>query len=319
MTKLQARFKDSITLSHKNTAVLMTAISHGNQGQTGENWDLFCDLVESCHNEKCIEKLIIVTTGGLQRHYVSLDSKSLSKQDVEEKTHELDLQWVKKNIKNPPKYDLPIEIISWKDLLNKSYSKDSQNFDEFFKKIKEDYDHNDREFRNLVNKHASTYVTKKMERFLKENIDVSYEKFLKVAVNYVLEECAAILQLHKCNADLFTYPGGINPPARHVWNKYFKDSSLRYIRYEIKPNKSLQANLSAFSASKSTFFKEHPCHIACYILCNLKAHNWNLPQEIRFIQEFKKLIHQIDLLSEFNQAQHDAINQRKTITHRRSI
>ena len=130
----------------------------------------------------------------------------------------------------------------------------------------------------------------------------------------MLEECAAILQLHKCNADLFTYPGGINPPGRHIWNKYFKDSSLRYIRYEIKLDKSLQSDSSASSSlSKSTFFKEQPCHLACYIQCNLKAHNWNLPQEIRFIKEFKKLIHQID------QSEQDAIDQRKTITHRKSI
>lgn len=316
MTKLQARFKDSITLSHKSIPVLMTAISCGNQGQTGDNWDIFCDLVEHCYREKSIEKLIVITTGGLQRHYMSLGFRSLSDQEIEEKIHEFDQQWVKKNIKTSSKYTIPIEIISWKDLLNKSYSMDSQNFDEFFKKIREDYDHNDREFRNLVNKHASTYVTKKMNRFLKENVDVSYEHFLKVAVNYVLEECAAIFQLHKCNADLFTYPGGINPPGRHIWNKYFKDSSLRYIRYEIKRNKSLQPNPSAFSISKSTFFTEQPCHIACYIQCNLKAHNWSLPQEIRFIQEFKKLIHQID---HFTEAQQDAINQRKAITHRRSI
>ncbi len=298
----------------------MTAISCGNQGQTGDNWDHFCDLVEHYYKEGSIEKLIVVTTGGLQRHYVALGSKPLSDQEIEYKIHEFDQQWVKKNIKNSSKYTLPIEIISWKDLLNKSYSMDSQNFDEFFKKIREDYDYNDREFKNLVNKHASTYVTKKMNRFVKEKKEISYEHFLKVAVNYVLEECAAILQLHKCNADLFTYPGGINPPGRHIWNKYFKGSSLRYIRYEIKLDKSLQSDSSASSSlSKSTFFKEQPCHIACYIQCNLKAHNWNLPQEIRFIQEFKKLIYQIDHYSKFDQAQQDAITQRKTITHRKSI
>ncbi|TLY46965.1 MAG: hypothetical protein E6K54_07690 [Gammaproteobacteria bacterium] len=319
MTKLQARFKDSITHPHKNSVVLMTAISCGNQGQTGDNWDHFCDLVEHYYKEESIEKLIVVTTGGLQWHYMSLGSRSLSAQEIEQKIHEFDRQWVTKNIKIPSKYTFPIEIISWQDLLNKSYSMDSQNFDEFFKKIREDYDHHDREFKNLVNKHASTYVTKKMNRFVKEKIEVSYEHFLKVAVNYVLEECAAIFQLHKCKADLFTYPGGINPPGRHIWNKYFKDSSLKYIRYEIKLDKSLQSDVSASSLSKSNFFKEQPCHLTCYIQCNLKAHNWNLPQEIRFIQEFNKLIHQIDHYAEFYKAQQEAIDQRRTITHRSSI
>lgn len=316
MLKLQARFKDSITLTDKSTAVLMTVISCGNNGQTGKKWDHFCDLVEHSFKEGTIEKLIVVMTGGLQRHYVSLGSKLLSDQEIEARIHEFDQQWLKKNIKIPSQYTIPIEIISWKDLLNKSYSMNPPNFIEFFNKIKEDYDLNDREFKNLVNKHASMYVAKKINHFLKDNIDVSYDYFLKVAVNYILEECAAIFQLHKCNADLLTYPGGINPPGRYIWNKYFKDSSLRYIRYEIKSDKSLQVDSSASFALKPTFFKEQPNHIACYVQYSLKDLTWSQQQEIHFIKEFKKLIHQID---HFTEAQQVAVNQRKTITHRRSI
>ena len=315
MTKLQARFKDSITLEYKNTAVLMTVISCGNHGQTGKKWDHFCDLVEHSFKEGTIEKLIIVMTGGLQRHYVSLGSKPLSDQEMEAKIHEFDQQWLEKNIKTPSQYIFPIEIISWKDLLNNSYSINSQNFDEFFKKIREDYDHNDREFKNLVNKHASMYVAKKINHFLKKNIDVSYDYFLKVAVNYVLEECAAILQLHKLNADLLTYPGGINSPARHIWNKYFKDSSLRYIRYEIKPDKSLQADSSASLGSKPIFFKENPSHLSCYIQYSLKDVNWSQHQQTSFIRGFKKLFLKTEHLAEPEQ---DDIDQRKTITLRRS-
>lgn len=101
MLKLQARFKDSITLTDKSTAVLMTVISCGNNGQTGKKWDHFCDLVEHSFKEGTIEKLIVVMTGGLQRHYVSLGSKLLSDQEIEARIHEFDQQWLKKNIKIP--------------------------------------------------------------------------------------------------------------------------------------------------------------------------------------------------------------------------
>lgn len=315
MIKRQARFKDSITLTYKNTAVLMTVISCGNHGQTGRKWDHFCDLIEHSYKKGAIEKLIVVMTGGLQRHYVSLGSKLFSDQEIEAKIHEFDQQWLEKNIKIPSQYTIPIEIISWKDLLNKSYSMNSQNFDEFFKKIREDYDHNDCEFKNLVNKHASMYVAKKINHFLKENIDFSYDCFLKVAVNYILEECAAILQLHKCNADLLAYPGGINPPCRHIWDKYFKDSSLRYIRYEIKSDKSLQADSSASFGSKPIFFEENTSHLFCYIKYSLKNINWTPHQEISFFKGIKKLIYETSHLAE---AQQDTIDQRKTITVRRS-
>jgi hypothetical protein len=66
---LRARFKDSIRIPTKNSAVLMTVISLGNHLQAGQQWNHFLDLADLSVEEKSLEKLVIVTTGHLQCHY----------------------------------------------------------------------------------------------------------------------------------------------------------------------------------------------------------------------------------------------------------
>ncbi|MFM2322823.1 MAG: hypothetical protein RLZZ225_976 [Pseudomonadota bacterium] len=322
MPKLQARFKDSLRLPTKNSAVLMTVISLGNNLQKGDNWNNFFALIENCFAEKTIEKLIIITTGYLQRHYFSLGLQfTLTEQEKEEKALTLDHHWLKKHVDSLTRSTLPIEVIDWKQLLNQTSSTNSlEDFDKFFKQVKEDYSHQDSEFRNLVNEHAVSYVSKKIGNYLKENINtISYDDFLKVSIDYVLEECAAIWQLMKCNGDLLTYPSGMNPPARHIWNKYFKDSPLRYVRYEIKQEK-------AYSSTSHTHFKpvekkimyfkdQEKSHLTYYVKCTLETLEWDPKQELRFIKEFRKLIHQIDNYPIAYQAQQES----RMVIHRNSI
>jgi hypothetical protein len=322
MPKPQARFKDSIRIANKNKAVLMTVISYGNHLQSGKNWDLFLALSEQCHAEKTIEKLIIITTGYLQRHYLSLGlNKALSEQEIEEKTLILDSQWLEKNIKTDLEFQIPIEIIGWKDLLSKTSSVHPLGYDKFFQQIKEDYNEKGSEFRNLVDKHAASYVAKKINSFVNKNADMKYEHFLEKAVDYLLEECAAILQLNKCGGDFLSYPGGMNPPARHIWKKYFPKSSLRYVCYELKKEKSSSSNSYTYfkPKNKSSSFKDNESHLFCFVKCNLEILNWNSEQELSFFKGFKNLIHQIDNSPQFSQTQQDAIPIRKTIIHRNSI
>jgi hypothetical protein len=213
---LQARFKDSIRVPTKNSAVLMTVISLGNHLQSGPQWDHFLELINLSFAEKSLKKLIIVTTGHLQCHYFSLGlAEALDEKALEAKAHAMDQQWLEKHMSSE-RIKLPIEIMSWKDLLNKPSSSlaNLPAFDAFFQQIKDDYNDNS-EFKNLVNQHAATYVSKKINTYLKNN-RVGYDDFLKVSVDYILEECAAVVQLFKCGADLLTYPGGMNPPARYV-------------------------------------------------------------------------------------------------------
>ncbi len=326
MPKLQARFKDSLRLPTKNSAVLMTVISSGNKLQKGKYWNHFFDLIAHCFTEKTIEKLIIITTGYLQRHYFSLGLQlSLTEQEIEKKALALDSDWLKKHVHNLTGSILPIEIVDWKQLLNKAASSANfLSFDNFFQKIKKDYIDQDPEFRNLVNEHATAYVAKKINNYLKENINtVNYNDFLKISIDYILEECAAILQLIKCNADFLTYPSGMNPPARHIWNKYFKDSSLGYVRYEIKQERAYSPTLHTHfkpAEKKLMCFKEQEeSHLTCYVKCTLETLEWDLKQELRFIKEFRRLIHQIDNYPSTYQAQQEPTKESRMIIHRNSI
>jgi hypothetical protein len=172
------------------------------------------------------------------------------------------------------------------------------------------------EFKNLVNKHAASYVSKKINTYLKNN-RVGYDDFLKVSVDYILEECAAVVQLFKCGADLLTYPGGMNPPARYVWNHYFKNESLRYVRYEvktpvIKPVSTLTAQSSLFTPKK----EDPPSSCASsYVHWALKRENWSLSQQYQFIRGVERLIPLVN----FNYSQNEIISETTKITRRSSV
>lgn len=277
-----ARFKDSIQIKGKESAILLTVISLESALQRGSQWTSFLELVDHCFLEKTLSKLIIVTTGHLQRHYFSLElEKPLEEKEIEEKTIALDQQWLEKQSASLNKLKIPVEILHWKDLLNKLTVLNGRSFLEFSQLIQSDYANN-KEFKHLVDKHADGYVNRK---FIQQSKVTHFDcnQFHQAAVDYVLEECAAIQQLFRCNADLLTYPHGINPPASYVWSKYFKEESLRYVRYKTK-NNNLEANkkLSA----------QH--YLAGYVDGSLRGKSWNLFQECLFIRGVKALIDAIN-------------------------
>lgn len=251
-----ARFKDSIQIKDKESAILMTVISLGSALQKGAQWTDFLELVDRCFLEKTLSKLIIVTTGHLQRHYFSLGlEKPLEKKEPEEKAFTLDQQWLEKQT-GLEKLKIPVEIISWRDLLHKPTMISGRSFDQFFQLIKSDYADN-KEFKHLVDKHADGYVTRKILHYCKGKDHCDRNQFHQVAIDYVLEECAALQQIFSCGADLLAYPHGKTPPANYVWNKYFKDESLRYVRYETK---SLELKLVPSNALSGLFRAKKKIH-----------------------------------------------------------
>lgn len=302
----KARFKDSIQVPNKDRAVLMTVISLGNHSQEGQKLGYFVDLVNTAFKEKSLEKLIIVTTGHLQKHYFSLGlEEELEEVNLENKAQAFDQQWLKKNKNYLDQFKLPVEILSWKELLEK----DKDAFNSFLEQIKTDY-HANKEFTNLVDKHAGNYVYRKINQYFKGNKKVSSDDFLRVATHYVLEECAAlVLQLFKCGADLLCYPDGKTPPANYVWNKYFHDAPLKYVRYKLESLEVKQAVSQFFPRATNT-----PNLPTCYTQWSLNRVQWNIAQQFLFIQELNRLILTIN-----SSEQNEPIPAETKITHRRSV
>lgn len=285
-------FKDSIHIKNKASAVLMTVISLDSTLQKGIYWSQFLELVEQSFNEKKLSKLIIVTTGYLQRYYFSLGKEKLSEEeDIDKRSMELDQQWLNIHYPNKDKINLPVEIISWKDLLKLPKS---PSFKEFHRCIINDYV-KEKEFKHLVNKHAEGYVSRKFLQYCKDT-HFDRNQLHQVAVDYVLEECAAIQQLFRCDADLLAYPHGMNPPANYVWNKYFKDEPLRYVRYKTKSwdladNSSRHVQNGLFKLNNELSAQHY---LTGYVDGSLRGKNWSLLQQCLFIRGIKQLIESVN-------------------------
>ncbi len=104
--------------------------------------------------------------------------------------------------------------------------------------VKNDYfNGKNKEFKHLVDDHADRYITRKIKIYLKEQKqEINRDDFFKVAIDYALEECAALVQLFRCGADRLVYPNGKPPPINHIWKKYFADVPLHY--ENCKPTKT---------------------------------------------------------------------------------
>jgi len=304
-------FKDSIRVPEKEAAVLMTVISLENHLQQGAYWSQFLNLVDHCFEEKKLEKLIIITTGYLQRHYFSLGSEPLlEKTAIDEKTQALDRHWLEKQNSGLENLKIPYEVIYWQALLNE------KSFDAFLQQIKTDYKDN-KEFKHLVDNHVNRYVARKISHYCKGNDQIDRNYFYNIAVDYILEECAALGQLFCCRADLLTYPQSINPPANYVWRKYFRNEPLRYVRYETKslelqhlPAPTVPGCLFTIEA-KDIFLR----YIVEYMYDLLKQEHWNVTQQYQFIQGFVHLITAINAAY----APRDTPPETITITRRNSL
>lgn len=287
MPKLQASFKDSLRLPTKNSAVLMTVISVGNTLQQGINFSTFVDLVNQKHKEGTLEKLIIVTTGHLQKHYFSLGlDKPLNEKILEEQANNMDQAWLAKNNLYLKKLKIPVEIKNWKAVLE---LEPVSEFTDFLQSLKTHYQEN-KSFKKAVTKHVRHYVKRKINQYLNENgRTVAFDAFMKVAVDYIFEELAGLIQLKKCGADFFTYPGSMNPPACYVVKYFAKETDLKYVQYEISEIKELKKMPTRFFQSSRVS--------AEYAQWSLNQVDWNQRQEFRFIQRFHRLLDAIDTLT----------------------
>ncbi len=279
-----ACFKDSLRQPEKNSAVLMTVISVGNSLQQGVNFGHFVDAVNQEFKKGTLEKLIIVTTGYLQRHYFSLGlDNPLDKKILEENAVVMDQAWLDKNEQYLKNLKLPVEIKNWREVLE---LEPVGKFTDFLQKLKNHYQEN-KSFKRVVTKHARQYVARKITNYLSDNDrNVEFDAFMKVAIDYILEELAAIVQLKKCNADFFTYPSQMNPPACHVAKYFVKETALKYVEYEIGEFKK-----------SSTFFFQPSTLSAQYAQWSLDQMNWSSRQEFQFIQGFHQLLDSINTLT----------------------
>jgi hypothetical protein len=302
MPELQARFKDSLCLPNQNAVTLMTVISVGNTLQQGIKFSHFVDLVNQEFKKGTIKKLIIVTTGYLQRHYFSLGlDKALDETEIEKEARELDEAWFKENEVYLKRLAYPPERQNWKTVLS---LEPVSEFTQFLWTLNKHYQEN-KSFKKAITKHTSGYVSRKIKNYFNETgRQVEIDAFKKVAINYILEELAAFVQLKKFGADVFTYPGSMNPPACYLVKHFPSETSLKYIVYEVQEceaKKKCEEKKPAPLFFQPQFQSQPQQALTQHVQCLLEQVNWNTAQKIKFTRGFNQLLASINALTKQNE------------------
>src|SRR5260363_390101 len=131
-----------------------------------------------------------------------------------------------------------------------SDQKGVENYAHFKQQVEKDCNGANKELQNEFNKHTKKYAKKLKERCVHKK--PSFDACLQASKNYVIEECAALIQPVKLNADFLTYPGNMNPCAKQVYTKYASHfTTLKYARYavDMKPVQTVQTQSQAITSA----------------------------------------------------------------------
>lgn len=184
---------------------ITTVICIDNKKQWGANFEAFVEMinresVSECH-ESFLESIIIIDSSYLHRHY---DAKYSDPKHSE---------WQEKNLEIIKKLKIKVTYKTWHDLISVNNFSD---FNEWHKKIKNDYETNKDGFAAIIDKLASEFASKNGS---------------DSAINYLLEECAAL----PMKKGKIAFPGGLNLALKWVVKTYKLPISI--LTYSIEPAK----------------------------------------------------------------------------------
>ena len=166
---------------------VVTIISIDQSYQQGIEFEAFCLLMNEEYEKKNLVKLTIVETGYLKRHYLRLDKRYFSDEEADLAAIQLGKDWLQKQSSSLDLLKMPIEVISWKDLLEKQSTASDKLFSKYFSTVEHMYI-TDEVFAHEVDSLSKKYGEKLSYQYnpnREKNLD---KACLDAAKNYLLEE-----------------------------------------------------------------------------------------------------------------------------------
>lgn len=293
MSKL-AKFKDSIEHPKKNAVCLLTVISVDQDYQQGESFRAFCQLLNQEYElNKRINKLIVVETGYLKRHYIRLDP-SLSTENATNKAKQWGEDWVKNHRVYLETLKIPYEVKRWNEITKGTLiDKNEMSFAVHVDKIKTDYEKEDNRLKDLINTLSRSYAFKLVDEWDRKGTKLNFDACFQAAKNYLIEEGAIIFELIKLGADYITYPDRSNPVLKYIYKKYLIETDpLPWKRYQIINTQALESSSNVKSNVNSVHLMKWQESINT-ILSHV-CFNWDDGQIKKFYKGVVSLISDID-------------------------
>ncbi len=233
---------------------VVTIISIDQHYQQKDEFKAFCLTMNEEYKKKNLLKLTVVETGYLKRHYLRLDKKYPSTEEADVDAIQLGTDWVKEQLCSLNLLKMPVEIISWKDLLEEISTAKDKPFLEYLDRVKDTY-RTDEVFSREVDTLSKKYGEKLSHQY-NPNKDESIDKAcLEAAKNYLLEESSIIFKLVPRGFNAQIYPGNRNAALRYVYKKFFREvNPIPWIRYDIQYSSNFEEK-KLNSSARTLFFE----------------------------------------------------------------
>ncbi|WP_218813604.1 hypothetical protein [Rickettsiella endosymbiont of Dermanyssus gallinae] len=228
------KFRGHLHRSSGQSASAVTVISIDQHYQQGDKFKAFCQAINEEYEKRNLIKLTIVETGYLKRHYLRLDKNYSSTEEADLAAIQLGETWIKEQLSSLYSLNVPVEILSWKEIIESQIGEEDKLFSDYLSKIENDYT-SDSIFKNHVNTISNKYAEKLSVKYRSNGLENLDEACLKAARDYLLEESSIIFKLVHRGFNCQLYPGNRNAALRYISKKYFSETNpIPWVRYEIK-------------------------------------------------------------------------------------
>jgi hypothetical protein len=112
-------------------ASAVSIISIDQHYQQGDKFKAFCLAINEEYEKKNLNKLTIVETGYLKKHYLRLDKCYSSVDEADSAAIQLGESWAEKQQSSLDLLEIPNKVISWKDLLETQANAKAKPFSEY--------------------------------------------------------------------------------------------------------------------------------------------------------------------------------------------
>ena len=218
------KFRGHLHRSSGQSASAVTIISIDQHYQQGDKFRAFCRAINEEYEKKNLIKLTVAETGYLKRHYLRLDKNYSSSEEADLAAMQLGETWIKEQLSSLYSLNVPIEIISWKDLLEGQVSPADKPFEEYLTMVEETYK-TDKVFIRDVDRLSKKYAEKLSARYNPKQEEVLKKACLGAAKNYLFEESSIIFKLIHRGFNAQLYPGNGNAALRYICLLYTSDAA----------------------------------------------------------------------------------------------